>query len=171
MKNFPRNHYEGAFENWLIDNSFQYIVIDEHKRAAFGASKIKSFDFLLYPRSRDIIIAEVKGRKFKGTTFAKLAGLECWVTADDIAGLAKWQRVFGPSHTAVFIFAYRVENIDVDFDGREVFAFDGNRYIFFAVKLYDYCSFMKVRSPKWRTVTLPADKFRRYAVQMQNLLL
>ena len=170
MKNFHLNHYERAFGNWLIDNQIQYIAVDEQKRAAFGRSKIKSFDYLLYPRNQQIIVAEVKGRKFKGTSFAKLAGFECWVTADDVDGLTRWQQVFGPDHTAVFVFAYRIENIDVDFDGREVYDFVQDRYVFFAVKLDDYRRFMKRRSPKWQTVTLPADKFRQCAVQMQNLL-
>jgi len=125
----------------------------------------------LYPRNQQIIVAEVKGRKFKGTSFAKLAGFECWVTADDVDGLARWQQVFGADHTAVFVFAYRIENIDVDFDGREVYDFAQDKYVFFAVKLDDYRRFMKRRSPKWQTVTLPADKFRQCAVQMQNLLL
>jgi len=190
MKDFSPNHYERAFENWLIDNRIQYIAVDDQKRAAFGRSKIKSFDFLLYPRNQQttgrywhtawrmpllptwspIIIAEVKGRKFKGTSFAGLTGFECWVTAEDIAGLAEWQEVFGPEHAAIFVFAYKVENIDVDFDGRDVYDFDANRYVFFAVRLDDYRRFMKRRSPKWQTVTLPADKFRQCAVQMQNLL-
>jgi len=171
MKDFLRNHYEWAFENWLIDNNIQHIVIDERKRAALGRAKLKSFDFLLYPPNGQIIIAEAKGRAFKGTSFAGLAGFECWVTADDITGLANWQQVFGASHTAVFVFAYKIENIDVDFDGREVFDYNANRYVFFVVRLDDYRSFMKRRSPKWQTVTLPADKFRQFAVQMQNLLL
>jgi len=170
MKNFSPNHYERAFENWLIDNRIQYIAVDDQKRAAFGRSKIKSFDFLLYPRNQQIIIAEVKGRKFKGTSFAKLTGFECWVTTEDIAGLAKWQEVFGTAHLAVFVFTYRIENIDVDFDGRDTYEFDANRYVFFAVKLDDYRRFMKRRSPKWQTVTLPADKFRKCAIQMQSLL-
>ena len=108
---------------------------------------------------------------FKGTSFAKLTGFECWVTAEDIDGLTKWQEVFGPGHTAVFVFVYKIENIDVDFDGRDAYDFGANRYVFFAVKLDDYRKFMKRRSPKWKTVTLPADKFRQCAVQMQNLLL
>jgi len=170
MKNFSLNHYERAFGNWLIDNRVPYITVDEQKRAAFGRSKIKSFDYLLYPPSQQTIVAEVKGRAFKGTTFAKLTGFDCWVTTDDIAGLAKWQRVFGPSHTFAFIFAYRIKNIDVDFDGRDVYEFEDNRYIFFCIKLDDYRKFMKSRSPKWKTVTLPAEKFRQCAVQMQNLL-
>ena len=30
MKEFSPNHYERAFENWLIDNRIQYTFIDEH---------------------------------------------------------------------------------------------------------------------------------------------
>lgn len=164
------SHYEQAFENWLTDNHIQHIKVDEHKKVAFGRSKIKSFDFLLYPRNGQIVIAEVKGRLFKGTSFAKLTGFECWVTAEDIDGLTTWQEIFGQGHLAVFVFAYKIENIDVDFDGREAYDFDHNKYIFFAVKLDDYRKFMKRRSPKWKTVTLPADKFRQCTIQMQDLL-
>jgi len=170
MKDSFPNHYERAFENWLIDNRIEYVAVDEHKRAAFGHSDIKSFDFLLYRRHGPIIIAELKGRRFKGTSLAKLAGFECWVTAEDIDGLSKWQQVFGPGHEAIFVFAYKIENIDVDFDGRDIFDFDANRYLFFCVKLDDYRKFMKRRSPKWRTVTLAADKFRRCAVHIDEFL-
>ena len=72
MKNFHLNHYERAFGNWLIDNNVRYIAVDEQKRAALGCSKIKSFDYLLYPADGSIIVAEVKGRKFKGATFSGL---------------------------------------------------------------------------------------------------
>jgi hypothetical protein len=171
MKEFSRNQYEQAFENWLLDNAIQYIPVDERKRAAFSHCKVKSFDFLLYPRTGQVVIAEVKGRRFKGAGLAKLAGFECWVTADDVDGLVKWQEVFGAGHQAIFVFAYKAEKIDVDFDGREFFEFNEDRYIFFAVKLSDYRSFMKRRSPKWKTVTLPADRFRQCAVQISELLL
>ena len=171
MKDFAPNHYERAFESWLRDNHIKYVAVDEQKRATFARSRIKSFDFLLCPPNGPVIIAEVKGRSFKGTSLAKLTGLECWVTAEDIDGLAGWQQVFGPGHQAVFVFAYKVEKIDVDFDGRDFYDFKGNRYIFFCVRLDDYRKFMKRRSPKWQTVTLPADKFRRCAVQMQALLI
>jgi len=170
MKESAPNHYERAFENWLVDNRVQYVAVDESKKAAFGRSKIKSFDFLLYPSAGRKLIAEVKGRLFKGTTLANLSGLQCWVTADDIEAMIGWQRLFGEDHRAVFIFAYRIEQADVDFDGRDYYEFDGSRYVFFAVGLDDYRQFMKLRSPKWRTVTLGAESFRRCAVQMQQLL-
>ena len=65
MKKFRLNHYERAFGNWLIDSNVPYTAVDEQKRAAFGRSKFKSFDYLLYPPGEKIIIAEVKGRKLQ----------------------------------------------------------------------------------------------------------
>ena len=171
MKDSASNHYERAFENWLLDNHIRYIAVDEHKRAAFSRCRIKSFDFLLYPPSGQAVIAEVKGRTFKGTSLANLTSLECWVTADDIDGLMNWQSVFGKDIRAVFVFAYKIEAIDADLDGREVFDFDANRYLFLCVNLDDYRRFMKLRSPKWRTVTLPADRFRQSIIQLNDFLL
>lgn len=170
MKGFSANHYERALRDWLLDNHIQHVVVGQHKKAVFGRARIKSFDFLLYPANGQIIIAEVKGRAFKGASLAELTGLECWVTTEDVEGLRRWQEVFGSPHQAIFVFAYRIENIDVDFDGREVFHFDGSRYVFFGIRLDDYRRFMKRRSPKWQTVTLAADKFRQCAVEISELL-
>ena len=171
MKNFHLNHYERAFGNWLTDNRIQYIAVDEQKRAALGTSKLKSFDYLLYPPNQPIIIAEIKGRTYSGKSFVKLTGFECWVTTDDVDGLAAWQKIFGQTHSAAFIFAYKIKNVDVDFDGRDVYNFKGQNYIFFCVKLADYIRYMKIRSPRWKTVTLSAENFRTSAVQLQNLFL
>ena len=170
MKDSFPNHYERAFENWLKDNRIEYVAEYQHERATFQNEEIKSFDFLLYPHSRPIIV-EVKGRKFRGISLANMAGFECWVTAEDVDGLLKWQQVLGAEHRAVFVFAYQMENIDVDFNGRDVFDFDANKYLFLCVTLEDYRKFMKRRSPKWRTVTLPADKFRQCAKQLDEFLL
>lgn len=165
------NHYEKAFGSWLIDNHVHYIAVDEAKRAAMGAGSIKSFDFLIYPPGQKIVVAEVKGRKFRGATLAGLRGFECWVTTDDIDGLSKWEEVFGAGHNAVFVFAYHLAQVDVDCDGREVYEFDNRRYLFFGIRLSDYTEYMVMRSPKWRTVTLGAKDFRRRATQMNELVL
>src|SRR4030042_3078334 len=101
MKDSYPNHYERAFENWLLDHHIEYVAFDEHKRATFEQTDIKSFDFLLYLPKGQIILAEVKGRTFKGTSLAKLASLECWVTAEDVEGLTKWQQIFGQGHQAI----------------------------------------------------------------------
>jgi hypothetical protein len=171
MEDRSPNHYERAVENWLIDHHIKYTPIDEHERAAPARCKVKSFDFLLYPDDGRKIIAEVKGRKFRGTSFVNLTGLECWVTSDDVDGLAQWHELFSPDFQAVFVFAYKIENIDVDFDGHRTFDFDAGKYAFFCVRLDDYRRFMVLRSRKWQTITLPADKFRLCAVDLHDFLL
>lgn len=166
---FP-NHYERAFQNWLIDQRIEHVALNSQKAIELGHTGIKSFDFLLELESGKKIIAEVKGRRFKGTTLEKLSSLECWVTAGDIDGLSKWMEILGPEYKAVFVFTYKIDNIDVDFDGREVFEFDSKRYIFLGIGLDDYRKFMKQRSPKWQTVTLPADKFRQCVLKLTDIL-
>ena len=171
MKDFAPNHYERAFENWLIDNHIEYVPAGDQHKPVFEQSSLKSFDFLLCPSSGKKIIAEVKGRHFKGTTLAGLSRLECWVTTEDVDGLAAWQKTLGDDYDSAFIFAYRFQNIDVDFDGREIFDFNEDKYLFLAVRFADYVKYMKQRSPKWKTVTLAADKFRQCARPITDLIL
>ena len=164
------NHYEKAFVNWLIDSRIRFTATDQSKRAVFGETKLKRFDYFLYPNGKPTIIAELKGRAFKGNSFEKLTGCECWTFADDVEGLSQWQKIFGDDHRAYFIFAYCIEKVDVDFDGREAFELGHRKYLFFAVSLNDYRENMKLRSPKWRTVTLSADNFRKCAIPLEELL-
>ena len=41
------NHYERAFENWLIDNHISYTRSDERRRLGPSEGSVKNFDFLL----------------------------------------------------------------------------------------------------------------------------
>ena len=166
------NHFETAFENWLIENRVQYVQVDQRKRAYFARTKIKSFDFLLYPArlDTDTLIAEVKGRTFDGKSLARLSGLQCWVTMEDVRGLLRWEEVFGKNFAGVFVFAYELANIDIDTDGRDAFKFDGKRYLFCSIRLSDYRSLMRTRSPRWQTVMLGAADFRRCATDLETLL-
>ncbi len=168
MRTTGSNHYELAFENWLKDNHIRFTRIDETKRARLGKATFKSFDYFVYAGTHNIIIADVKGRKFKGTSFEKLTSLQCWVTETDITDIEFWQEIFGDDHHAVFVFAYDIENVDVDFDGRDVYDYDGKKYLFFCAELDKYKKNLKVRSPKWKTVTLSADNFRACAVEMKD---
>jgi hypothetical protein len=170
MKEFPPNHYERAFENWLIDRRVPYVRAEEHKRPGLPPQSVKNFDFLVYPGPDRKLIVEVKGRTFAGTTLAGLKGLECWVTADDIESLQTWRQALGRDHEAILVFAYRVASADVDFDGHGAFRYDRDTYLFFYVPLDDYCRHMTRRSPKWQTMTLPAEKFRQYAADLSSLL-
>ena len=178
------NDYEKAFESWLQDNGVRFMAMDQNKRRIFARDKVKTFDFLLYPANpapstglKKVVIAEIKGRKFKGRSLAGLAGMQSWVTMDDVRGLADWEQVLAESKPlgdvtieASFIFAYKFDNIDVESDGTETYDFEDDQYIFYAVTLADYKKFMTLRSPKWETVTLPAAKFRQVAIDVRKFL-
>jgi len=170
MREFSPNHYERAFENWLIDHRISYVRADEHKRPGLPPLSVKNFDFLLQPCPDRKLIVEVKGRTFHGTTLAGLKGLECWVTADDIESLRTWRQALGGDHESIFVFAYRIAQADVDFDGHDVFRYERDRYVFFCIRLDDYCRYARGRSPRWQTTTLPADGFRQYAMDLSSLL-
>lgn len=171
MRDASANQYERAFESWLIDHQVEYLRADEHKRIGTPRQSVKNFDFLLYADPGKRFIVEVKGRTFGGTSLAGMTGLECWATLDDVEGLRTWQQALGPDHEAAFVFAYRIANVDADLNGREAIVLDGDRYIFFCIRVDDYHRHMKRRSPKWRTVTLPAQAFRRHARELKEWLL
>ena len=170
MQEFSPNYYERAFENWLIDRRISYVRAEEHKRPGLPPQSVKNFDFLLYPQPDRKLIVEVKGRTFLGATLVGLKGFECWVTADDIESLRTWRQALGPDHEAILVFAYRVAQMDVDFNGHSPFDYERESYLFFCIRLDDYCRHMRRRSPKWRTMTLPADKFRQHATDLSALL-
>jgi hypothetical protein len=163
MRDYSANRYERAFENWLLDHHIRYVRSDEHKRPGSSRHSVKNFDFLVFPPPDRKVIVEVKGRTFCGTTLAALAGLDCWVTLDDIESLQVWREALGHDHEVVFVFAYRVTKADVDFNGHEAVASGLDRYVFFCIRLGDYLERMKRRSPRWQTVTLCADDFRQCA--------
>ena len=184
------NEYERAFESWLYENQIKYVAIDQSKRVKVSRDRIKSFDFLLYrpahagslnrtkadlPDRSDVIIAEVKGRKFKGTSLASRTGFDSWVPVDDVKGLLNWEHTLdlqvGEVSEAIFVFAYKFANVDVETDGLEVYEFEDNKYMFYAIRIDDYVRSMKQRSPKWETVFLPADKFREHAIVIDEFLL
>ncbi|MDD5011466.1 MAG: HYExAFE family protein [Phycisphaerae bacterium] len=175
------NHYERAFESWLKDNGIQYLLVDQQKRTAFSRSKIKSFDFLFYPPVGEVspvadspdsraYIAEVKGRKFSGKTFTAFGSLPNWVTSDDIKGLENWIEIFGGRYKGLFVFAYELENIDVDTDGREIYEYLGRRYVFAAIRLRDYKQGAARRSEKWQTVHLSAEFYKNCVIDADELI-
>ena len=71
-----RFHYDAAFEHYLRANAIPYVAVDEAKRALqrkqsggiAGASKLKSFDFVVYSESGPNLLVDVKGRKHSGRT-------------------------------------------------------------------------------------------------------
>ena len=55
-------HYEAAFEDYLRSRGIPYVPVDETRKAIFSGTRIKSFDFLIYPPESKPWIVDVKGR-------------------------------------------------------------------------------------------------------------
>jgi hypothetical protein len=162
--------YERAFEVWLGQMQIPCHVMDQTCRREFYYDKIKSFDFAICPIGGKLTLIDVKGRLFRGTSLAGLKNLQCWVTREDIHGLEEWKNILAvrQSADAAFVFAYCLTQADVDTDGLPVFEYEGARYVFLIIRLEEYRRFMKQRSPRWQTVCLGADDFRRLACPLED---
>src|SRR6266850_1099201 len=86
---------------------------------------------------------------------------ECWSTADDVDGVARWEAAFGPGYLGVFVFVYQLLP-DVPFvaDSDDLWHWQGRRYLLRAVTADDYRRHMRVRSARWGTVSLPRATYR-----------
>ena len=169
-----RHHYERAFEAHLRERRIPYVAVNEAKKALLPAgarlrldapdsgASLKSFDFVVYGENTNLLV-EIKGRKVPrrkspGTTGARL---ESWVTLDDLASLRTWERLFGPGYEGAIVFVYQCDDQPPDGLFQETILRDGRWYAVRAIALDDYESAMKTRSPRWRTVDLPARAFER----------
>jgi len=159
------NPYEAAFEGYLKAQGFCYVGVDEGRRAMLGDRPVKNLDFIVLGACGSRLLVDVKGRQFPGGPATKPRYVwENWATNDDITGLRSWLEVFGPGYTALFLFLYRLQpNVEIATDTLDVWTFREQKYLLRAVTLDDYVSHMKIRSPKWGTVSLPGTTYRTIA--------
>ncbi len=164
--------YERAFAGWLGEHKAAWQAVDQSRRKRIARRRIKSFDFAFCADGRSLTLADVKGRIFRGDSLAGKKGLQCWVTQEDVEGLARWQEQLNRKvdTEAVFVFAYRLEQADIDADGMNIYEYEDNRYVFLAVRLEDYRQACRPRSRRWNTVFLSTEQFRHLAVPAETLL-
>jgi hypothetical protein len=184
-----RHHYEQAFEHYLRLKRLPYVGVHEARKALLPVpsplageagpecpSALKSFDFVLYGHEMNLLV-EIKGRKIgrprrpaPAAAMAPLLALppkppatrlECWVTEDDIESLTAWERLFGDGFHAAFVFVYWCDQQPPAPLFEELFEHRARWYAIRTILLQDYARAMKPRSPRWRTVHMPAAEFDR----------
>ncbi len=155
-----RSHYELAFEAFLAARQTPFVAVEDIRRSVPGRPGIKLFDYVVYGERGRNFIVDVKGRKVAGSGVGR--GLDSWVTAGDLDGLAEWQSVFGAGFQAAFVFAHWRSGMGAEHAGN-FFIFAGRGYSFRIVHLDEYCAARRVRSPKWKTFVLPRREFDRLA--------
>jgi hypothetical protein len=156
------NHYEAAFEAYLQWHRLCYVAVDESRRAMLDETSIKSLDFIVFGSDGARLVVDVKGRRFPlGKPDKPRRVWECWSTRDDVDGLERWAELSGPGYVGLLVFMYHVlPNVKLPDDVEDLWTWRGKRYLLRAVPSADYRRFMRVRSPKWDTVTLPHAVFR-----------
>ena len=174
MQSEQPNIYEQVFACWLSENRIPFQCVEQLKRFTGQEGDIKNFDFLVAGDTAFPVLVELKGRTFHGASLAGLKGLDGWVTLADVEALSYWQGFFQkekPGARAFFVFVFAFEQIDVETDGQAVYDFENERFLLLAVPLERYRGCMKPRSPRWRTVSISAEDFRRDAVPVRDIFL
>lgn len=159
------NHYERAFAAMLRARGVTHVPVEEKRRSVIDGEPVKSLDFLVLGRDGRWFVADVKGRRFPGGPPGRPRRVpECWSTLDDVDGLERWARRFGGSCEGLLVFPYLVDPDDACVPpAGDPFAHEGRQYRVLAVPVPQYRARMRVRSPKWGTVDLPARVFRELA--------
>jgi hypothetical protein len=179
-----RHHYERAFEEYLRSRRIPYVSVDEARKALLPdaaslrlrtpsgdgretPAALKSFDFVVYGDGANLLL-DVKGRRVvprrsKSPTpgVSPRSRLESWVTEDDIESLTQWERLFGESFQAAFLFVYWCDEQPPDALFQEIFEYRGRWYALRAVTVREYAAVMKPRSARWRTVDVPTAVFEQ----------
>jgi hypothetical protein len=155
------NHYEAAFEGYLQAHRLCYVAIDETRRAPLGETRLKSLDFIVFGQGARLLV-DVKGRRFPAGPASRPRRVwECWSTREDIDGLRRWLELWGPGYQGLLVFSYHIlPCVELPADTEDLWTWRGRRYLLRAVEINDYERHMRVRSPKWGTVTLPRAAYR-----------
>lgn len=153
------NHYERAFEHFVRSRGVPCIGVDETRRSSFEEESVKNLDFVVGAGDGRWLLVDVKGRELHG----KRAGLENWATEDDIASLHKWEHQFGGESTALLVFVYHLANESRKVDFTDHFHHGGGHYGCLGIAARDYRTHMRVRSPRWKTVSLPRPIFAMWS--------
>ena len=178
-------HYERAFEAMLTRARVPHLLVDDARRAllppgaAFGSRsaagagrRVKSFDAVVYGSDEIAgthLLTEVKGRRVdlhNGSGTRR----ESWTTGDDVASLRAWEQLFGGRYEGVLVFLYWLDGPPPKALGDETFRFEGRAYAHRAVRVAEYARLMRVRSPRWGTVSLAAADFEAVSRTLWSLL-
>jgi len=163
------NHYEAAFEAYLLARQVAYVAVDEQRRSQVAGGSLKNADFLVTPAEGATLLVDVKGRRFPSGQTSRQYWRN-WSTWDDLHSLASWQQRIGTGAVALFTFAYHLTAERSPVPHEQLFQFRDRWYAFLAVRVADYIQRMKPLSEKWQTVSMPVADFRAAAVPFDHWL-
>lgn len=157
------NHYERAFAAFARQTGTLTLGVDESRRCTLDASPLKSPDFLLLGANDVRLAVDVKGRRYpSGPAGRRRYVWESWSTEADVDGLARWAGLLGDGYVGVLVFAYHVlGEVELPAETPDLWTYQDRRYLFRAVAVEDYRAHLRVRSPRWGTVSLATRDYAR----------
>jgi len=160
------NHYEAAFEAYLIAARLPYVAVDENKRSRLGDRSIKNLDFIVSPPGSGSWLVDVKGRRFPSGRQRRY--WKNWSTRDDLISLARWEGLFGQEFGGLLVFAYNVVADRAPLPPDQLLEFRGGLYGFVGIRLCDYRQHARTISARWDTLAIPSPHFRQLAAPVDS---
>lgn len=165
------NPYEAAFEEYLRARGVPYVAVDEARRSVLAeGGSLKSLDFIVSTPGPVTWLVDVKGRRFPSGDDHQRHYWKNWSTRDDLDSLARWESLFGATFRGLFVFAYVLLSDRSPLPQEQLFEHRGALYGFVAVTLADYAARCHLISPRWQTVAMGTDAFRRLARPVASFL-
>jgi hypothetical protein len=166
------NHYEAAFDAFLRERGCAVVPVVESRRSYLDAAAVKSPDFLVLAPGGAKLVIDVKGRKFPGRVNGKPRAVwRNWCERQDADSLAKWTTNLGDGFQGVLAFVYDLaSDVTLPECTPDLFQFRGRAYLLRGVPVGEYRRHMRTCSPRWGTVDLPADAFRRLVRPITHFL-
>jgi hypothetical protein len=166
------NHYEAAFDAYLRQRGCAVVPVVEARRSYLDAEAVKSPDFIVIGPHDAKLVVDVKGRKFGSSATGKPRHVwQNWCELEDVHSLERWADRLGDGFRGVLAFVYHLgDDVRMPASTPDLFAFRGALLLVRGVGVGDYRRHMRTRSPRWRTVHLPTDDFRRIVKPMSAFL-
>jgi len=166
------NHYEAAFDAYLRQRGCAVVPVVESRRSYLDAEAVKSPDFIAIGPHDAKLVVDVKGRKFGSVTAGKPRHVwHNWCEREDVVGLTRWTEHLGDGFRGVLAFVYHLAaDVRLAASTPDLFAFRGTLFLLRGVGVDDYRRHMRTRSPRWGTVHLATDDFRRLVKPMSHFL-
>jgi len=163
------NHYEAAFEAYLRQRGIPYVAVDEARRSILAdGESLKSLDFIVSSSGAIAWLVDVKGRRFPSGDAETRHWWKNWSTRDDLQSLARWEALFGETFCGLFVFAYNVVGDRAPLPAELLFEHRGGLYGFVGVRRAEYAARCHPISPRWDTVAMPTEEFRRLARPLEE---
>ena len=167
------NHYEAAFDAYLRGWGVAVVPVLEARRSYLDPGEVKSPDFIVVAPCDAKLVVDVKGRKFPGSgPGGKPRNVwHNWCERDDVVSLARWADRFGGGFRGVLAFVYHLApHVELPAGTPDLFAFRGRIYLLRGVCVDDYRAHMRTRSPRWGTVHVLTDNFRKLVKPISHFL-